>query len=201
MFRLAKSQLEFAENRAILPAREYAALVEAEGLIEAAREEAERIRREAEEEYVRRKAEGYDTGLEMGKAEIAERMVEYMGRSAAYFSKVEGVLIDVVMRAARRVIGEFDQKEVVERVVKRALEATRNEGHVTVRVAPALADDLKSRIGNILGEFPRVEFLEVVADSRVPEGGCILETELGFVDASLETQFKAIEKALVNSMK
>jgi type III secretion protein L len=201
MFRLAKSQLEFAENRAILPAREYAALVEAEGLIEAAREEAERIRREAEEEYVRRKAEGYDTGLEMGKAEIAERMVEYMGRSAAYFSKVEGVLIDVVMRAARRVIGEFDQKEVVERVVRRALEATRNEGHVTVRVAPALADDLKSRIGNILGEFPRVEFLEVVADSRVPEGGCILETELGFVDASLETQFKAIEKALVNSMK
>ena len=150
---------------------------------------------------MRRKAEGYDTGLEMGKAEIAERMVEYMGRSAAYFSKVEGVLIDVVMRAARRVIGEFDQKEVVERVVKRALEATRNEGHVTVRVAPALADDLKSRIGNILGEFPRVEFLEVVADSRVPEGGCILETELGFVDASLETQFKAIEKALVNSMK
>jgi len=193
--------LEFVENRAILPAREYAALVEAEGLIEAARAEAERIRREAEEEYARRRAEGYETGLEKGKAEIAERMVDYMGRSAAYFSKVEGVLIDVVMRAARRVIGEFDQKEVVERVVRRALEATRNEGHVTVRVAPALADDLKSRIGNILGEFPKVEFLEVVPDSRVPEGGCILETELGFVDASLETQFKAIEKALVNSMK
>ena len=201
MFRLAKSQLEFVENRAILPAREYAALVEAEGLIEAARAEAEWIRREAEEEYARRRAEGYETGLEKGKAEIAERMVDYMGRSAAYFSKVEGVLIDVVMRAARRVIGEFDQKEVVERVVRRALEATRNEGHVTVRVAPALADDLKSRIGNILGEFPKVEFLEVVPDSRVPEGGCILETELGFVDASLETQFKAIEKALVNSMK
>lgn len=201
MFRLAKSQLEFVENRAILPAREYAALVEAEGLIEAARAEAERIRREAEEEYARRRAEGYEAGLEKGKAEIAERMVDYMGRSAAYFSKVEGVLIDVVMRAAKRVIGEFDQKEVVERVVRRALEATRNEGHVTVRVAPALADDLKSRIGDILGGFPKVEFLEVVPDGRVPEGGCILETELGFVDASLETQFKAIEKALVNSMK
>ncbi|MDF2377669.1 MAG: HrpE/YscL family type III secretion apparatus protein [Verrucomicrobiales bacterium] len=201
MFRLAKSQLEFVENRAILPAREYAALVEAEGLIEAARAEAERIRREAEEEYAKRRAEGYEAGLEKGKAEIAERMVDYMGRSAAYFSKVEGVLIDVVMRAARRVIGEFDQKEVVERVVRRALEATRNEGHVTVRVAPALADDLKSRIGDILGGFPKVEFLEVVPDGRVPEGGCILETELGFVDASLETQFKAIEKALVNSMK
>jgi type III secretion protein L len=193
--------LEFVENRAILPAREYAALVEAEGLIEAARAEAERIRREAEEEYARRRAEGYEAGLEKGKAEIAERMVDYMGRSAAYFSKVEGVLIDVVMRAAKRVIGEFDQKEVVERVVRRALEATRNEGHVTVRVAPALADDLKSRIGDILGGFPKVEFLEVVPDGRVPEGGCILETELGFVDASLETQFKAIEKALVNSMK
>ena len=201
MFRLAKSEIEFFEDRAVVPAREYAAVVEAEGLVEAARAEADIIRREAAEEYAKRKEEGYHAGLEQGKGEIAERMVEYMARSAAYFSKVEELLIDVVMRAARRVIGEFDQKELVERVVKRALEATRNEGHVTVRVAPALADHLKSRIGDLLGEFPRVGFLEVVPDGRVPEGGCILETELGFVDASLETQFKAIEKALVNSMK
>ena len=30
-------------------------------------------------------------------------------------------------------------------------------------------------------------------DARLPEDGCILETEIGVVDATLETQLKAIE--------
>lgn len=201
MFRLSKSEIEFVEDRSVLSGEDYASLTEGDSLVEAAKREAEIIRREAEEAYQKRLEEGYEAGLEKGKAEIAERMVDYMGQSAAYFSKVEGVLVDVVMKAARRILGEFDQKELVERVVKRALEATRNEGHVIVRVAPALSDHLQSRISHILEDFPKIEFLEVVPDQRIPEGGCILETEVGIVDASLETQLKAIENALVNSMK
>lgn len=201
MFRLSKSDLEFVENRNVISADDYASFTEGESLVEAAKAEAETIRREAEAAYEKRLEEGYQAGLEKGKAEIAEKMVDYMSQSAAYFSKVEGVLVDVVMKAARRVLGEFDQQDLVERVVKRALEATRNEGHVTVRVAPALSDHLQSRISVILEDFPKIEFLEVVPDERIPEGGCILETEVGIVDASLETQLKAIESALVNSMK
>jgi flagellar biosynthesis/type III secretory pathway protein FliH len=35
-----------------------------------------------------------------------------------------------------------------------------------------------------------------VADDRVARGGCIIETELGVVDARLSTQLDAIERAL-----
>lgn len=201
MFRLVKSGREFEVNGKFLPAGEFAALADAEAIVAAAKAEAEILRKEAEEAYRRRHEEGYQAGLEKGKAEIAEKMVDYMFQSASYFSKVEGVLVDVVMKAARRVLGEFDQNDVVERVVRRALEATRNEGHVTVRVAPSHSDHLRSRIADILKDYPRIEFLEVVPDGRIQEGGCILETEVGIVDASLETQLKAIENALVNSMK
>ena len=38
--------------------------------------------------------------------------------------------------------------------------------------------------------------LEVVADHRLKGGGCVLETELGIVDASVELQLQALEKAL-----
>ncbi len=201
MFQLEKSRIEFVEGDAVIPAREYAAVVEADQIVAAAHAEAETIRREAAEEYERRREQGYQEGMEKGKAEMAEQMVAYMSQSAAYFSKVEGVLIDVVMKSVRRVLGEFDQGDLVGRVVKRALEKTRNEGHITVRVTPAQAEQLQSRLSAILESVPKIEFLEVVADSRVGEGGCILETEIGIVDASLESQLKAIENALVNAMK
>ena len=40
------------------------------------------------------------------------------------------------------------------------------------------------------------DFLDVVPDARLERGSCLLESELGVVDASLETQLKALENAL-----
>jgi type III secretion protein L len=68
-------------------------------------------------------------------------------------------------------------------------------------VAPAQADWQKSRLATIMQTFPKIQFLDVQADSRLSANGCVLETEIGVVDATLETQLKAIEKALIRSMK
>lgn len=201
MLCLKKSALEIESDSVVIPAENYSALVKGEELLALAEHEAGLIRAEAQAEYERQKQEGFDLGLEQGKAEISEKMVEYMSQSAAYFSKVENVLIDLVLRCTRTVIGEFNERDLVEKVVRKSLEVTRNEGNVTVRVSPEHADWLKSRCEEILKSFPKIEFLEILPDARVTEGNCVLETEIGVVDATLETQLKAIENALIRSMK
>lgn len=201
MLRLDKSGIEIAPETKVLKRSAYAALIEAEEIIAAARAEAEKIRSEVQGEYDRQKEQGYQDGMEKANAEQAERMVEFMERSARYFAKVEDVLVDVVMRALRKVIGDFDQRDVVARAVHKALENTQKEGAVTVRVSPAQADVVQDRIRNALENHPQLRFLEVLPDSRLPADGCILETEVGIVDATLETQLKAIEKVLIKAMK
>ena len=44
-------------------------------------------------------------------------------------------------------------------------------------------------------------FLTVVSDSRLEKNACILESELGVVDASLETQLKAFENAFHSKIR
>lgn len=201
MLCLEKSGVSVVPTARILKREEHAFLLEGERIVEAARHEAELIRKEAQEEYERKRQEGFQKGLEEGKAEISERIVETLGQSAAYFSKVEDAMVDMVVRSIRNVLGEMNQREIVERVVHRALESTRNESHVTVRVSPSQAEWLKTRVNSILQSFPKVQFLNIQPDNRLPEDGCVLETEIGVVDATLETQLKAIEKALIRAMK
>ena len=201
MLCLENSGVTVAPSAKILRRDEHAFIIEGQRIIDAARHEATLIRQKAEAEAEAKRQEGFQKGQEEGKAQIAEHILQCMSQSAAYFSKVEDVMVDLVMRAVRHVIGEFNQRDVVERVVRRALESTRNENHVTVRVSPSQADWLKSRIANMMQTFPKIQFLDVQADSRLPEDGCVLETEIGIVDGSLETQLKAIEKALIRSMK
>jgi flagellar biosynthesis/type III secretory pathway protein FliH len=38
--------------------------------------------------------------------------------------------------------------------------------------------------------------MNIKEDEQIPPGGCVVETEMGAVDARLETQMTAIKKAL-----
>jgi type III secretion protein L len=201
MLCLEKSGVAVAPDSKILKRDEHAFIIDGQRILDAARREATLIRQQALAEAEIKRQEGFQLGQEEGKAQIAEHIVECMGQSAAYFSKVEDVMVDLVMRAVRSVIGEMNQHDVIEKIVRRALESTRNETNVTVRVAPAQADWLKSRLATIMQTFPKIQFLDDQADSRLSENGCVLETEIGVVDATLENQLKAIEKALIRSMK
>ncbi|GEP43730.1 HrpE/YscL family type III secretion apparatus protein [Brevifollis gellanilyticus] len=201
MLCLEKSGVAVAPDSKILKRDEHAFIIDGQRILDAARHEATLIRQQAIADAETKRQEGFQQGQEEGKAQIAEHIVECMGQSAAYFSKVEDVMVDLVMRAVRSVIGEMNQHDLIEKIVRRALESTRNENHVTVRVSPGQADWLKSRLSAIMQTFPKIQFLDVQADSRLPENGCVLETEIGVVDATLETQLKAIEKALIRSMK
>lgn len=201
MLCLETSGVKVAPTSKILKKEEHAFILEGQRILDAARHEAELIRQQAELQAEAKRQEGFQKGQEEGKAKIAEHIVECMGQSAAYFSKVEGVMVDLVMRAVRQVMGDMNQREVIEGIVRRALESTRNENHVTVRVSPSQADWIKSRMNAIMQTFPKIQFLDVQPDQRLAENGCILETEIGVVDATLETQLKAIEKALIRAMK
>lgn len=201
MLCLENSGVKVVPAARILKRDEHSFILEGQRILEAARHEAALIRQQAETDAEKKCAEGFLKGQEEGKAKIAEHIVECMGQSAVYFSKVEDVMVDLVMRAVRQVIGEMDQRDVVERLVRRALESTRNESQITIRVSPGQADWIKSRISAIMQTFPKIQFLDVQPDQRLTENGCILETEIGIVDATLETQLKAIEKALIRSMK
>lgn len=201
MLCLKSSGLDIIPDGPVLKRDQYAEVLEAGRLIALAEEEARMIREKALQEAEEMRQAGYAKGLEEGREEIAEHIVATMGQSAAYFSKVENVLVDVVMRALRRMLGEFDRSELVENVVKQALQTLRNEGHVVVRVPPEQAEGLRGRLDSLLASSPRVQFLQVLPDPRLPDDGCVLETEIGVVDASLETQLRAIEKALIQSMK
>ena len=55
---------------------------------------------------------------------------------------------------------------------------------------------MKERVASFRQDYPTVETFDVIEDSRLKGSACILETEAGVADASVETQLAAIEKSL-----
>ena len=59
-----------------------------------------------------------------------------------------------------------------------------------------MAQAVKDRVAALRKDYPTVESFDVVEDERLKGPACILETEAGVADASVESQFAAIERSL-----
>jgi type III secretion protein L len=164
-------------------------------LIESAQAEAASIREAARVAYEEERKRGYNDGVETARLDAAEQMIDSVGRTIDYFEKVEDRMTDLVLQSMRRIVEDFDDRQRVVTVVRGALAAVRNQKQVMVRVAPDRVGMVKQATDELLAAYPGVGYLELVPDGRLHGDACIIETEIGTVEASIEGQIEALGRA------
>ena len=166
-------------------------------LLDAARKEADDIRQKAQEEFEAQRKLGYEKGMEDSKEEIAIQKLEQVEKSIDYLGTMENKIVDIVLTALRKCIAEIGDHELMVQVIQKAMQAViRNQQQIALKVSPEMLPTVKSRLDEILSKFPGVNYVNLMEDSKLKGVACILETDAGNVDASLDIQLSAIEKAL-----
>ncbi len=185
----------------IIKAAQYSQYMEYHGLINEAKAKAEAIIAGAQKAFDEERKKGFAKGEEEGKAKLAEHMMESISKSIHNLEAFEEQVIDIVMKALTRILGEMDDKEKITRVVKQSLALVRNQKRVALKVNPSDARILEAEVDEVLKSFPGIGYIDVIADNRIPVGSCMLETDIGVVDARLDVQVEAIRKSLTKSIK
>ncbi|MGB1270827.1 MAG: HrpE/YscL family type III secretion apparatus protein [Endozoicomonas sp.] len=191
---LNNTKLEIDPGCNVLKSDDYRVYLEARDVLTEARQQASEIVDHSKEIYQQEKERGYQDGLEESKAEQAEQMLAVVSRTIKYLSDVEHTLADILLSGVKKIIGEFDQEQLAVNLVKNALQHVRNEKQVTIRVPPSQHNMVKSRLNDILADYKGVGFVDLVADPRLSTGDCIMESEIGVVDASVDVQLEALHK-------
>lgn len=163
------------------------ARADAERELAAAREDAERIRRKAEAE-----------GRERGLGAVTELLVGARAVAARARAHAEAELRVLAVRIAEKILGRelaLDPGAVVD-VAAAAMRHAGEPRELVVRCAPEDLDALERGKPRLVERCRAAQLVRFVGDERVARGGCVIETELGVVDARLSTQLEAIERAL-----
>ena len=197
MLLIEKQNFTLASDRRLVKAADVATAKSAAEIVADAEAEARRIREKAKAAFEEERKRGYEKGLQDGKLEIAMQKLEQVDQSVAFMESVEGKMADIVMKALRSFVVEVGDKEMVVNIVRKTMNAViRTQRHVTLKVAPEMAQVVKDRVSALRKDYPTVETFDVVEDERLKGPACILETEAGVADASVESQFAAIERSL-----
>ena len=163
------------------------AQAQADALLAAARAEASRLRNEATSE-----------GRERGMSAVTELLVSARAEAARTRREAVGDLRGLAVKIAEKLLGRalaLDPGLVVDLTT----EALRHAGEpraLRIRCHPDDLATLESGRPRLLDRCRTVGALRLESDDKVPRGGCVIESELGIVDARLAVQLDAIDRAL-----
>ena len=197
MLIIRQGNLQIETTGRFVKRAEAQSIAEAMDVLSAAQKEAEDIRQQAREEFEAQRKLGYDKGLDDSKEEIAIQKLEQVEKSIDYLSSMENKIVEIVLTALKKCVAEIGDKELMVQVVQKAMQAVvRNQQQVVLKVSPEMLPTVKERLNEILSKFPGVNYINLMDDPRIKGVSCIIETDAGNVEASLDHQLAAIEKAL-----
>ena len=197
MLLLKKEDFVLQSDRRVVKATDVATVKSAAEIVAAAEAEAARILNDAKVAFEMEKKRGYEKGLADGKTEIAMQKLDQVDQSVSFMESVEAKMADIVMKALKSFVVEIGDREMVVQIVRKTMNAViRTQRQVTLKVAPELVETVRARVAEFRTAYPTVETFDVVEDPRLKGPACILETEAGVADASVDTQLAAIEKSL-----
>jgi flagellar biosynthesis/type III secretory pathway protein FliH len=196
--RVIKAGAAAGVRRAIVEAPVYDARLEAERLIAESRAQAERALALAEQDAERLRAQASAEGRERGLAAVTELLVGARAAAARSRAGAEAELRSLAVRIAEKILGrelKLNADAVVD-IVDQALRHAGEPKDVVLRVNPDDLAALERGKPRLVERCRNARAVALRADERVARGGCVIETELGVVDARLSTQLDAIERAL-----
>jgi flagellar assembly protein FliH len=107
--------------------------------------------------------------------------------------EIVGLALAVAEKIIRLEVGT--RREVVANVVKETLKRLLDHDNIKIRVNPSDYELLKNEVSQFSGLVENLETIIFEEDNSIDCGGCIIETNLGDIDARIEKQIQAVEEA------
>ena len=164
-------------------------------LVSRAQEEAENIKKSAFDE-------GYRIGLEKAQSDIERfktNLGQFLSAPKEVFEYIAPDILEISIDIAKKIIKkevESDPQVLIETIMDVLKTVSKNEPKINIRVRPQNAQFIKDTLPTVTYQYGIDAKINIIADPSVEEGGCVLQTNNGIVDASIDTQIEIIKKAL-----
>ncbi|WP_022852299.1 FliH/SctL family protein [Thermodesulfatator atlanticus] len=153
--------------------------------------------------------EAYEKGFAQGQKDgeaLAKKQYETLTtRVSALLKNLEKTIEEHVLSLepqlillVKTIVSQIVQREValnaevVKASLREALLHVVEQTRVKIHLHPDDMEFLDDILNELRGEISKLKDFEIVPDANLQRGGCLLETDFGLVDATLERRFRKI---------
>lgn len=170
----------------------------------------EELDKKHQKELEKRFEEGRKSGIAEAEASLSQ-VTQAFALACEEISKLKQKMLErsqpdmlrLVLAIAERIVHAniMIDTEVVTRTVKHAIQLAVNAEEFHIKVNPDDLQVVNEHKPLFIASLSGLSNIEFVPDETVTRGGCVVESPLGRVDATLEAQMEAISSCLYEATK
>lgn len=164
-------------------------------LISRAKEEANAIKKASAKE-------GYEEGLRAAKDDIEQiknSLEVFFNAKQEVYDNIAPDILEISLDIARKIIKKesIEHPEIILENIKEIMKGlSKEEAKITLKVNPSQAEMLKQEVPKISSSLGLEVKIIIIADDNIAEGGCLMTTTNGVIDATIESQLGIISEVL-----
>lgn len=194
---ISGDELHRGPQSKIIPADSFSTLLDAYEVLEHIKEDAEKYRLDVTKECEQLKAHAEEEGYEEGFKKWSEQLVKLEEEIERVYQEMEKLIIPVALKAAKKIVErEIEQSNTaIVDIVAANLRAVSQHKKVNIYVNRKDLETLEKNKPRLKEVFENLESMSIRDRDDISPGGCIIETEIGIVNAQIEHRWRVLEKA------
>jgi len=195
--------VHIAPETKVLPSEAFSDLADSKEVLDKVKKDAKQYREEVTQECEKLKEKAQKDGFEEGFTQWTDRIVELENEIKRVRGDLEKVVIPAALKAAKKIVGkelEISKKAIID-IVTNTLKTVATHKKVALYVSPDDLELVEKNREELKKIFESLEALSIRPRKDISQGGCVVETEGGIINAQLENQWLILENAFQKLMK
>ena len=181
----------------VIPAKDFSELVKVSALLEKAEEDVENAKKLTQKETKRLRAEAKEEGFQEGLDTFNAHLLSFETRLRTLRLELQQQIIPIALKAAKKIVaGQLALKpETIVDIVIQALTPALHSRRIIIYVNKDDKEILEEHKPKIKEVLEQLQSLSILERSDISPGGCIIETDAGIINVTIENQWRALEAA------
>ena len=131
--------------------------------------------------------------------DVKNAITAFLSAKQDVFEYIAPDIMEISVEIAQKIIKKELQQDpsiILDNIMEILKGLSKEETKITLRVNPVQVSLLKAEIPDVMNNVGLEAKVLIVPDETIMEGGCMVTTTNGVIDATIETQLSVISEAL-----
>ncbi len=196
-------QVHAAEGVEVIPQNQYSTLLEAKQVLDKAKDDMELYLQKNKEACQKLQEEAKQAGFNEGLIQFNKQLVWLEQKMKVIESDMQQKVLLIALQAAKKIVSkelELAPQTIVD-IVKQTLKPVLESKEVVIFVSKEDHSLIEEKKEALKAMFGSIKTFSIEEKEELESGGCIIQTETGIINASLENQWRVLESAFEEYMK
>ncbi len=199
---IQQSEIHPASAEKVIPAKDFSVLLETKLLIEHAQKDIVLYKQKVEKESKKLRAQAKQQGFDEGLEQFSTYITDLEKKMLFWYSELQKKVLPLALQAAKKIVNQqlsLDPETIV-RIVSETLKSVKQSPDITIYVNKLDKEILEANKPTLKKNLEQVKTFTIQERDDVEQGGCVIETDSGIINAKIDKLWESLEQAFQKYM-